>query len=195
MTATSAPFGMRPSNHPSGLARTVSIRCTKTLAEATPTLFQNQPIILDPSGRLAAAVATAGNLILGTFQGVEYTDLNSGRPITTNRWTNGSTVQDNGADSARFYFTRDSDIVYDIQANAAMAAEDLGELGGFSGTSGNATTGFSTAVFDPTTLAAAADQLSVYDLLRLPDNEWTDLFPIIQVQIAQHQVTAVKLGI
>lgn len=191
----SAPFGLRPSQHYSGLARTNWIDTTKALAEATPTLFQNQPCLLDASGRLAAAAAGAGNLIIGCFQGVEYVDNATQRPVVSNRWVNGTTVADRGAQSARFYFTRNPDIIYDIQANAAMVAEDIAELGSIAGVTGNATTGISTSALDVATLAAAADQLKVYNIFLDPANTWTDPFPIVQVLIAQHQEYPALLGV
>lgn len=197
MTATSTPFGLQPLKHPSGVIRPDMLRLTKALAEATPTLYQNQPVQLDTSGRLAAAAN--GSSFVGTFQGVEYTDLASGRPVVSNQWLTGTTVKDYGADSARFYFTQDPEIWYRIQASGALTAAAVGDqLDFLNPTTGQAVTGLSQAQADSSTLKGAGVQgmMRIYELSYDPDNlDWTDLFPIIVVGIARHQFIADKTAI
>lgn len=193
MGTINAPFGMRPIYHSSGYIRPATLKLNKTLSEATPTLFQYQPVAIDATGRLASAVN--GSDFIGVFMGVEYTDI-TGRPALSNQWVNGTVVRDLGADSARFYFTRDPYIVYQIQASQAMAADDIGEQAAFlNATAGNTTTGLSTAAFDASTVSAAQNMLSVVSLdWDINNADWTDAFPILQVRIARHQDVAIKAG-
>lgn len=197
MTATSTPFGLVPVKHPSGQVRPDMLRLTKVLVEATPTMFQNTPVQLDTSGRLA--LAANGSSYVGCFQGVEYTDLATGRPVVANQWINGTTVKDNGADSARVYFTQDPEIWYRIQASAALTAAVVGDqLDFLNPTTGNTTTGLSSAQADTSTLKGAGAQgmMRIYELDYAPDNlDWTDAFPVIIVGIARHQFIADKTAI
>ena len=163
MTATSTPFGLVPVKHPSGQVRPDMLRLTKVLVEATPTMFQNTPVQLDTSGRLALA------------------------------------AKDNGADSARVYFTQDPEIWYRIQASAALTAAVVGDqLDFLNPTTGNTTTGLSSAQADTSTLKGAGAQgmMRIYELDYAPDNlDWTDAFPVIIVGIARHQFIADKTAI
>lgn len=197
MTATSTPFGLVPVKHPSGSVRPDMLRLTKALAEATPTIFQNTPVQLDTSGRLA--LAANGSSYIGSFQGVEYTDLGSGRPVVANQWITGTTVKDNGADSARFYFTQDVEIWYRIQASAALTAAVVGDqLDFLNPGTGNTVTGLSTAQADTSTLKGAGAQgmMRIYELDYAPDNlDWTDAFPVIIVGIARHQFITDKAAL
>ena len=192
MPSVSGPYGLVPAFHPNGLVRPVQIRLTKALMEATPTLFHDQPVALDPTGRLAQAANAAD--WCGVFYGVEYQDL-TGRPIVQNTWTNGVLVRDLGNDSARVYFTRDPEIVYKIQASAAMGFDDIGEQAAFLNiANGNTTTGLSSASLDQSTVSSAQNMMKVHNIDPSPFNDWTDNFPDIQVQIARHQEVAAKAG-
>lgn len=197
MPLLSAPWGLKPVRHFHGHPIVPQvIRLTKALAEATPSMGRNGPVALDATGRLASA-ANAADWI-GAFIGVEYVDNATGRPVLSNRWVSGSTVLDRGGDSARFTFTRDPFIVYEIWASAAMLADDFGEEAAFvAGTinSFDATTGISTASLDVATLAAAQNMMRVINIGQRIDNDWGDAFPIVEVMIARSQELAAKAGV
>ena len=197
MPLLSAPWGLKPVRHFHGHSIVPQvIRLTKALAEATPSMGRNSPVALDATGRLASA-ANAADWI-GAFIGVEYVDNATGRPVLSNRWVNGSTVLDRGGDSARFTFTRDPFIIYEIWASAAMLADDLGEEAAFiAGTiaSFDATTGISTASLDVATLAATQNMMRVINIGQRIDNDWGDAFPIVEVMIARSQELAAKAGV
>jgi len=192
MPSVSGPYGLVPTYHPDGLMRPHQIRLTKALAEATPTLYQNQPVAIDPTGRLAQAANAAD--WCGTFQGVEYQDL-TGRPVVQPAWINGQLVRDLGNDSARFTFTRDPYIVYKIQGSAAMAFDDLGEQAAFLNiAAGNTTTLLSSAALDQSTVASGQNMMKIVNIDPSPFNDWTDAFPDVHVQVARHQEVAAKAG-
>lgn len=198
MTATFAPFGLRPVRHFMG-GKTMApqmIRLTKALAEATPSMGRGTPVTFDASGRLAVA-ANAADWI-GCFLGVEYIDLASGRPVRNNRWVNGSTVEAHGNDAARFYFTRDPYIVYEIQADATLAIANLAEEVGFTVASiaaFDALTGLSTASIDAASVDPAQDMMRIVNIGQRIDNDWGDAFPIMEVMIARHVEAGIKAGI
>ena len=191
MSGSSTPFGLQPLKHISGLVRPEVLKLTKALAEALPTTFQNTPVQLDTSGRLA--LAANGSSYVGVFQGIEYTDLASGRPTIANQWQNGTTVKDFGNDSARVYFTVDPAIQYRVQANGSLAASSIGDQIDFTTISaGNTTTGLSSVQVDTATLKGAGVQgmARIVEIDWGVDNDWGDSFTVVVVQIARHQFVA-----
>ena len=195
MSALSAPFGLRVPRHYSGRIYATDLRLTKALSEATPTMFQGTPVSIDTTGRLA--LAANGADFIGSFAGVEYTDLATGRPTVTSAWINGTLVKDQGGDSARFYFYRDPDLIYEIQVtDGAKAYADIGAQINFDANiaAGNTTTLYSIAGAAGLQAAGVQGMLRIIDIARYVDNDWTDAFPILQVQVARHQDVALKVG-
>lgn len=188
MPSTNAPFGLRPIWHPSGQVR------PRLLANAIPsgyasTIYQYQPVAYNTSGQIVPADSL--NAFCGTFSGCTYVESATGRPIFTNRWL-ASTAYQTGSLVAYFY--DDPLIEYAIQADGAVAQTLISEEVNFTNvTAGNTTTGFSAATCSAT--AALADgQLRVLDKLLNPDNDWSDTYTQLRVQIAMHQYVAPLVG-
>lgn len=185
MSALAAPFGLRPSYHPSGTIRPV----VSTIASAyAVNIFQGSPVgyIADGTIAMAAAGGTAVAGASGCFQGVEYTPTN-GRRVLSNTWPASQVATEIVA-----YLTEDPTIVYQIQANATLTRAAVGNQYDWSanGTNnGNTTTGLSTVSLDVASAAANAG-LRVLGLTPGPDNDWGDAFPIVDVQLAEHQFVA-----
>lgn len=186
MPSTNAPFGLQPIYHPSGQIRPFSMWVTKAIAEAMSSLYENQPVLINAAGGLTPV--TANNVdFVGVFIGVMYTDNTTGRPILSNQWVTGTTVKNLGANSVKLTFTRDPAIIYQIQANGALAAADIGsQLGFVDFTSQNQ--GMSQCRADISTLVNNAQSLlRIIGKGTQVDNDWADSYPIIQVGIARHQ--------
>ena len=98
MSAINAPFGMRPSFHPSGLDRAVAL--PNGIASAYNTgILKGQPVALNTSGNIIAA--TAGSAFQGAFAGHEYTDL-TGRRLVSNQWI-ANTAYQTGSEVTYYY--------------------------------------------------------------------------------------------
>lgn len=182
MSATSAPFGLRPAYHPSGTVRPTAM----TIATGYSTgILQYQPVKIVPSstGEGTIAAAAVGDRFIGVFQGVEYTDTD-GRRRVSNKWTASTAGTDIVA-----YVTVDPSIVYEIQSNAALAVSDIGKQYDFTAASGSTVTGLSTQMLDVASAAANAS-LRLLNLSPGPDNVWGDTYVIAQVQISEHQNVA-----
>ena len=82
MSATNAPFGLRPAYHPSGLDRATAL-ADGILSTYSTSILKGQPVKLDTSGVIQ--VAAAGDAFLGAFSGVEWTDT-TGRRRVSNYW-------------------------------------------------------------------------------------------------------------
>lgn len=179
MSSTSAPFGLRPAFHPSGLIRPVA---GVIITGYATNIYQGAPVKIGTSGGIE--LGAAGDRIVGAFQGVEYTD-SEGRRRVSNRW-----VASTAATDIIAYFTRDPQIVYEIQANAALAQADVGEQFDWdTATGGNSTTGLSSVALDVASSAANAG-LQILGPAPGPDNALTDTYPIVQVRISEHQLVA-----
>ncbi len=180
MSTTSAPFGLQPIYHDSGEERPVQ---TNIDVGYTTNIYLYSPVkLVDGLLNLAAV----GDRSIGTFLGVRYVDVN-GRPVFSNKW-----VAQAGATDIVAWYTRDPYIVYSIQANATLTIEAIGEQYDWTTNdtnAGNLTTGLSSVMLDVASAAANAG-LRVIGLTDSPLNAWGDAFPVVQVQISEHQNVA-----
>lgn len=173
-----APFGFQPVYHSSGYVRPQAMTMTDNYGS---NILQYQPV------KIAAGVvvpAAVGDAFVGTFMGVEFTD-SDGRRRVSNKWVGG-----NVGSNITAYITLDPQIVYQIQSNAAVNVDDIGEQFDFGSiTSGSLTTGLSTAVLDVASSAANA-QMRLIGITPGPDNAFGDTYVICQVEISEHQNVA-----
>jgi len=180
MSSTSAPFGLQPIYHSSGYVRPEAMTMTDNYGT---TILQYQPV------KIAAGVvapAAIGDDFVGTFMGCEFTD-SDGRRRVSNKWVGG-----NIGTNIVAYITLDPYIVYQIQSNAAVNVDDIGEQFDFTTvTAGSLTTGLSAVMLDVAS-SAANGQMRLIGITPGPDNAWGDNYVICQVEISQHQNVADK---
>lgn len=222
MATTLKPFGLKPAYHPSGLDRATPFAGTNSYVtgaggaysalyelSAGEAFYQYQPVAVVPStGKLTYASYTSDRLI-GSFDGVEYTD-SSGRRSVAKYIT--KEALDASTDVIFWLFT-DPALVYEIQATGSIDNDKIGREFNFSnsvgyspaygtvvGTSGGA--GFSTCALNPTAVATGAQgQVKLVGLGRevaYPTGElnaWGDTYTIVQVQIANSQIVAPSVSI
>lgn len=189
MSATSAPFGLRPAFHPSGLDR------AQALANGIPSafntdIFKGQPVRYQTTaigGTLGTITpATTSGAWVGAFAGVQWTDT-TGRARVSNYWP-ANTAYTTGSCVAYFY--NDPYIVYEIQADGSMAQTTIGNEYNFT----NVTVGSSTTGLSQCTLGSATGvgngsqgQMRVVDIAPYPGNDWGDAFTIVRVVCANSQ--------
>jgi hypothetical protein len=173
-----APFGFQPVYHSSGFVRPQAMTMTNNYGT---NILQYQPVKIDAGVVVPAA---AGDAFVGTFMGVEFTD-SDGRRRVSNKWVGGNIGTDITA-----YITLDPLIVYQIQSNAAVTVDDIGEQFNFGSiTAGSLTTGLSQAVLDVSSSAANA-QMRLIGITPGPDNAFGDTYVVCQVEISEHQNVA-----
>jgi len=192
MSATLAPFGLRPAFHPSGLDRAQALANGITSAYASD-ILKGQPVrYIAASGVIEPVVAT-GNQVSGAFAGVEWTDT-TGRRRVSNYWPANTAYQ---TGSCVAYFYNDPNIVYEIQSTGSIAQTAIGLDMNFSNfAAGSNVTGLSQATLTATVLGTGVQgQVQVLDIAPYPDNEWGDAYTIVRVQIARRQIAAVVPGI
>jgi hypothetical protein len=195
MSSTSAPFGLRPAFHPSGLDRAQALANGIVSGYATD-ILKGAPVRYNSTAGTSVAAGTITNAAAtgawsGAFAGVEYTDT-TGRRRVSNYWPASTTFQ---TGSCVAYFYNDQNIVYEIQTDATIAQTSLGgeynfsATTGFTVTSGSNVTGLSSTGLGVSTAAAngAQGQMRVVDIAPYVDNNWGDNFVIVRVVNAQSQ--------
>ena len=199
MSATSAPFGLRPAFHPSGLDRAaalangiqaVSTSGNVSLGYAT-TILKGQPVKMNTGGYIV--VAAAGDAFLGAFAGVEWTD-STGRRRVSNYWPASESFQ---VGSVVAYYYQDPNIVYEIQSDGTLAQTSIGDEADLSNTTaGSTTTGLSQCTLS-NSLAGAGNnaQMRIIDIAPYPDNAWGDTYVIVRAQISKSQYVAASNAI
>lgn len=185
MASTSAPYGLVPLFHPSGIIRPVAMQITSGYAT---TIYQNQPIKIVPSstGEGTIAAAAVNDRFIGTFAGCQYTTTD-GRFVDSNMWVASSTAQSGTTIVAWVYM--DPSIIYGIQTNAAVTVADIGKQMDFTAASGNATTGLSGQMLDVASATTNA-ALQILNITPGPNNAWSDTYVNVQVRISEHQMVA-----
>ena len=189
MSATSAPFGMRPAFHPSGLDRAQALANGIVSAYAN-NILKGQPVKYVTGGTIEEVTGTEA--FVGAFDGVEWTDT-TGRRRVSNYWPAGTAYQ---TGSCVAYFYNDPNIVYEIQADGSVAQSSIGDEANFTNlTAGSTTTGLSQCTMNSTLVGANnAGQVRIVDLAPYPGNDWGDAFTIVRVTVAEHQFAQVRVS-
>jgi hypothetical protein len=191
MSATNAPFGLRPAFHPSGLDRAQALANGITSTYGS-NILKGQPVkYVAASGVIQPVTSTEA--FSGAFAGVEFTDT-TGRRRVSNYWPANTAYQ---TGSCVAYFYNDPNIVYEIQADGSVAQTSVGLEANFTNlTAGSTTTGLSQCTMSATIQSTGVQgQLQILDIAPYPDNDWGDAYTIVRVQVAKRQIAAVVPGI
>ena len=190
MPSTSAPFGLRPAFHPSGLDRAQAlangIQAVSTSGNVSAgyatTILKGQPVKMNTAGYIE--VAGAGDAFLGAFAGVEWTD-STGRRRVSNYWPANESFL---VGSVVAYFYSDPNIVYEIQTDGTVAQSAIGGEADLSNTTaGSTTTGLSQATLSNRVAGSGTAQMRIIDIAPYPDNAWGDTYVIVRATIAEYQ--------
>ena len=187
MSATSAPFGLRPAFHPTGLDRAQALAGGITSGYGTA-ILKGQAVQYSPNAGVILPVldtTTNSGLVSGAFAGVEWTDT-TGRRRVSNYWP-ASTAYIAGSCIAYFY--NDQQIVYEIQTDGTMAQTAIGNEANLSNfTAGSTTTGLSQMTLSASLVGSgSAGQFRIVDLAPYADNAWGDPYVIVRVQVSKPQ--------
>jgi hypothetical protein len=192
MSATSAPFGLRPAFHPTGLDRATAL-AGGIVSGYTSDILKGQPVKYIAGSGVIQPVTATSDAVSGAFAGVEWTDT-TGRRRVSNYWP-ANTAYQTGSCVAYFYNT--PDIVYEIQADGSVAQTAVGLDANFSNfAAGSNVTGLSQATLVATPLSTGTQgQVQILDVAPYPGNAWGDAYTIVRVQMARRQTSAVVPGI
>lgn len=197
MASTLNGYGMIPKYSLGGIIRPRAYLSGIASGYSTA-LYKYQPVTLNSSGNIVAAAVNAD--FIGVFAGWEGMD-STGKWWTINNWSANQTYA--ATEAMYAYIWDDPNIVYRIQADATLAQSNGGQVDFTTATigSGNATTGYSSATANASSLSTSGQkQLRIIELApnynTIPGgNAWGDAFPDIDVQIARHQYVANKVAV
>ena len=187
MASTASPYGLKAVNHVGGTPYAGSTRLL-SIASGYATNLYNGTIVqigtdgtiqLMPSIGSAADPFDAGTI--GVFVGCTYSDPVTGN-LTFNQYWPANTV----ATDAKAYVVDDPDVVFMVQADAAVAQTGLGgnvplaEVQ--SGTTGSTVTGNSDIAADATYAATDGIALRIVDFVDSPTSTVGDAFTDLLVK-------------
>jgi len=192
MSATSAPFGFRPSFHNSGQMRPKAYTIASTYAA---NIFQGDPVKLTDNGviQLGSSDGTRdgtvdGIALLGIFAGCQYIDV-TGRPVVSPFWPSGVTATDIVAwvyDDPETLF----DVQYDNPSAGTTVQTAVGEECDWTVASpgGSTQTGLSNTKL--TVIQATSGQFQITGFAYNVTDALTDAYVVATVRINEHHYKA-----
>ena len=165
MSNYDAPFGLRPSRTSISSQQQNRYRIAQNYGTA---IFQGDMVKLVTGGGIERVAAGDGGLILGVFNGCNYTDPTTGKPTWSNYYPGSVAAADIIAD-----VIDDPNATFEVQADAAFPVADL--AGNFdivdNSPVGDTTSGGSRMELDVTTGATTATlPLKAIDISQDPEN-------------------------
>lgn len=117
MSNYDAPFGLRPSRTSISSQQQNRYRIASGYATA---IFQGDLVAMVTGGGIERVAAGGSGLILGVFNGCNYTDPTTGKPTWSNYYPGSVAASDIIAD-----VIDDPNATFEVQANAAFPVADL----------------------------------------------------------------------
>ena len=164
MANLDAPFGLRPARTSISSQQQNRYRIA---ANYNTSIFQGDLVAMVTGGGIERVAAGGSGLILGVFNGCEYTDPTTGKPTFSNHYpasTNASDIIANVID--------DPNAVFEIQADAAFPVTDLAGNYDILATAGDTTSGTSRIELEVGTAdsTVATLPLKAIDISQDPEN-------------------------
>ena len=182
MANKNAPFGLKPigkvgQNRDNGGLSEYSIA-----ANDSTTIYFQDPVKATAAGTIDRGAA--GGNILGSLNGVFYTDPNTQKPTWANHYS-----QVNAADIVAFV-SDDPYERFEIQSNATPAITDIGNCADISYVAGSSPNFISKVELDDATLVTTTAQLKILGFTKDPDNNEVAANANLVVIINEHFLKA-----
>lgn len=192
MSATSAPFGFRPSYHNSGQMRPKAYTIASTYGTS---IFAGDPVKLTDSGVIQLGTSdgsrtgtTDGIALLGIFAGCEYKD-STGRPVVSPYWPASTTATDIIA-----YVYDDPETLFDVQYDNPSAGTTVqtavGEECDWTVASPGGATGTGLSNTKLTAIVATSGQFQITGFAGNVTDTLTDAYIVATVRINEHHYKA-----
>ena len=135
------------------------------IAASATAIYQNDPVVMAATGTIT--VAAAGNTLLGTLNGVFFTDASTSKPTYANHLEGSNTATDIVGFVADDPYER-----FEIQSNnaGASAQTDIGNCADIEYTAGATSNYVSKVELDDSSLGTSTAQLKIVGLSKDPDN-------------------------
>lgn len=206
MANTDAPFGLRPIKHKGGAPYTGAANPYYIPSTYATALFIGDPVIKTGTANTAEVTEPgAGKFIPGSLPEINKATAGDGNAITGvivgfSPDPDNLSRNYNSASTERIaYVCDDPDVIFEIQADGAIAATQVGLNAVLIYTnSGSTTTGLSGVELDTSSDAPDADQSNQLTILRVvnrTDNEAGSANTKVEVKINQHTEANNVIGI
>jgi hypothetical protein len=187
MSATAAPFGLRPVYHPSGVIRQEAL-ASGILSTYGTAIYTGTPIKYDTNGTIIVT-ATGADSAIGVFQGCEFSS--AGHYFVLPYWPAAQTYDTPGPNNATnpmwAFFTSDPNIIYEGQSVGSVAAADVGEsINVQTASGGSVYSGYSNQSLSAPT-GSSAGTFQIVGIAPYEDNKAGDAFTIVRVKISTLQ--------
>ena len=193
MANQDAPFGFRAVRM-SGSAPSSNGQTQYLIANGYNTaIFQGDPVELVAGGSLEVANGVA-DVMVGVFNGVEYVDSTTKKPVLANFHTAGTTADDG---IIKAFVIDDPNQLFEIQVNGAFTNADIGATANLVYTAGSSHSGTSKVEVDSGTIGTGANTaVKIIGLSGDPENQDTSSNNAnIIVKINKHLYSANTAGI
>lgn len=206
MANTDAPFGLRPIKHKGGAPYTGAANPYYIPSTYATALFIGDPVIKTGTANTAEVTEPgAGKFIPGSLPEINKAAAGDGNAITGvivgfSPDPDNLSRSYNPASTERIaYVCDDPDVIFEIQADGAIAATQVGLNAVLIYTNaGSTTTGLSGVELDTSSDAPAADasnQLTILRVVNRTDNEAGSANTKVEVKINQHTESNNVIGI
>jgi len=206
MANNDTPFGLKPLRHRNGAAYNGSFNCYYAPSTYGTALFIGDPVVKTGTANTAEVTASgAGTFDIGTLPEINKATAGDGNAITgvvvgfAPDPDNLSAVYGAASTARVVYVADDPDLVFEIQADGAIAATSIGLNAVLIYTHlGSTTTGLSGAELDTTSDVPAADasnQLTIQRIVNRAGNEPNLIHNKVEVKINNHTEAHAALGI
>ena len=134
-----------------------------SIAASSDAIFQNDPVMMAATGKIV--VGTAAAVLLGSLNGVFFTDATTSKPTYANH-LNAS----NAATDIVGFVSDDPYERFEIQSDAALAVADIGLNADIVYAAGSSPNFISKVELDHSDLATTGEQLRVIGISKDPEN-------------------------
>lgn len=179
MVSTSTPFGLRAVGFTGGRPETLATVLYPIQSAYATSIYLGDPVGLSAGYIIKNVYNWTASASIGQFAGVKYTNPTTKQPTWSNYWPASTTA----SDALAFVYV-DPFQIYEVQGNAATTAASLNLNVSWANTltTGNTTSGLSTGQVDSGNAATTNSlQYRIVGLSDIPNNAWTDTYPIIRV--------------
>jgi len=133
------------------------------IAASSTAIYQNDPIMMAATGKIV--VGTAAAVLLGSLNGVFFTDATTGKPTYANHLNASNTASDIVG-----FVSDDPYERFEIQSDAALAVSEIGLNADIVYAAGSSPNYVSKVELDHSDLKTATAQLRVIGISKDPDN-------------------------
>ncbi len=151
------------------------------IAASATAIFQNDPVEMAATGTIT--VAAAGGVLLGSLNGVFFTDANTSKPTFANHLD-----ASNAATDIKGFVTDDPYQRYEIQSDGASEATDVGQNADIVYAAGSSPDFVSKVELDESDHKDATAQLRIIGISKDPENNTAGSANVnLVVYINEHQ--------